>query len=316
MKLVKSLLLGSAAGLATVVAAQAADLPTRKAAPVEYVRVCDAYGAGFFYIPGTDTCLRVGGLVLAQMNIQPATQSYRLAPQTGTAIGAINAAAFPGIAGYVPATTNYVPVNQREIFGYTALGRVELDARTQSPWGTVRTFIRAEAQFGANASNQTGNLGTSLGFNAYNLTAGPTIAKDTAFLSKGFIQFAGFTAGRVQSFFDFYADAINYAGLYGSNTTAWAAAYTWTIGGGFSTTFSIEDPTSHRGNVASVLPSAAAGIAGVGGAGFGAATGTAALIGSARMPDVVANIRWDQPWGAAQISGALHQVRANVFPGT
>lgn len=32
-------------------------------AQVEYVRICDAYGTGFFYIPGTDTCLRVGGYV-------------------------------------------------------------------------------------------------------------------------------------------------------------------------------------------------------------------------------------------------------------
>lgn len=66
MKLVKSLLLGSAAGIAAVAGAQAADLPSRKAAPVEYVRVCSAYGAGFFYIPGTDTCLRVGGRVRAE----------------------------------------------------------------------------------------------------------------------------------------------------------------------------------------------------------------------------------------------------------
>ena len=25
--------------------------------PVEYVRVCDAFGTGFFYIPGTETCV-------------------------------------------------------------------------------------------------------------------------------------------------------------------------------------------------------------------------------------------------------------------
>ena len=66
MKLVKSLLLGSAAGLSAVAGAQAADLPVQKAAPVEYVRVCSAYGAGFFFIPGTDTCLRVGGRVRAE----------------------------------------------------------------------------------------------------------------------------------------------------------------------------------------------------------------------------------------------------------
>jgi hypothetical protein len=28
---------------------------------VDYVRVCDAYGTGYFYIPGTETCLKVGG---------------------------------------------------------------------------------------------------------------------------------------------------------------------------------------------------------------------------------------------------------------
>ncbi|MET3582205.1 hypothetical protein ABID19_005263, partial [Mesorhizobium robiniae] len=29
--------------------------------PAEYVRICDVYGAGYFYIPGTETCLRIGG---------------------------------------------------------------------------------------------------------------------------------------------------------------------------------------------------------------------------------------------------------------
>jgi hypothetical protein len=30
---------------------------------IDYVKVCDAYGAGYHYIPGTDTCLRIGGYV-------------------------------------------------------------------------------------------------------------------------------------------------------------------------------------------------------------------------------------------------------------
>ena len=64
MSIVKSLLLGSAAGLMVVGGAQAADLQA-KAKAVEYVKVCDAYGAGFYYIPGTDVCLKVGGYVRA-----------------------------------------------------------------------------------------------------------------------------------------------------------------------------------------------------------------------------------------------------------
>ena len=66
MPLLRSSLLGSAAAFAAVGAAHAADLPIRKGVPVEYVRVCGAYGAGFFYIPGSDTCVRIGGRVRAE----------------------------------------------------------------------------------------------------------------------------------------------------------------------------------------------------------------------------------------------------------
>ena len=102
MKVAKSLLLGAAAGLATVVSAQAADLPTRKAAPVQYVKICDAYGAGFFYIPGTDTCLRVGGLVLAQMRIQGSAQMYALGHSYGGAAWGTG----PTTQGFAPTYTS------------------------------------------------------------------------------------------------------------------------------------------------------------------------------------------------------------------
>ena len=61
----RSLLLGSAAGLVAVAGAQAADLPV-KAKPVEYVKICSLYGVGFYYIPGTDMCLKIGGWVRAE----------------------------------------------------------------------------------------------------------------------------------------------------------------------------------------------------------------------------------------------------------
>ena len=64
MKMVKSLILGSAAGLIAVGGAQAADLPL-KAKAVEYVRICSLYGAGFYYMPGTDTCIKLGGYLRA-----------------------------------------------------------------------------------------------------------------------------------------------------------------------------------------------------------------------------------------------------------
>ena len=108
MKLVKSLLLGSVAGLAAVAGAQAADLPAKKAAPVEYVRVCSTYGAGFFYIPGTETCLRVSGRVRAE---------YRYVEPLARAEDSI---------------------------GFRARGRIQLDARTATAYGLLRAFVRFE----------------------------------------------------------------------------------------------------------------------------------------------------------------------------
>src|SRR3954468_24269018 len=64
-KITKSLLLGTAAGLLAVGGAQAADMPV-KAAPVNYVKICSLYGDGFYYIPGTDTCLKLGGYLRVQ----------------------------------------------------------------------------------------------------------------------------------------------------------------------------------------------------------------------------------------------------------
>src|SRR4030095_14707472 len=108
MKLAKSLLLGSAAGLAVAAGAQAADLPVRKAAAVEYVRVCSTYGAGFFYIPGTETCLRVSGRVRAE---------YRYVEPFSRAQDAI---------------------------GFRARGRLNLDARTATAYGRLRAYARFE----------------------------------------------------------------------------------------------------------------------------------------------------------------------------
>ena len=60
--LARATLLAMVAGTAAVVwtgAARAQDEDDVR--PVDYVRVCDAYGSGYFYIPGTETCLAIGG---------------------------------------------------------------------------------------------------------------------------------------------------------------------------------------------------------------------------------------------------------------
>ncbi len=58
----RTLLLGTAAAMAVSGAAQAADLAIA-VEPIDYVKICDAFGVGYWYIPGTDTCLKIGGYV-------------------------------------------------------------------------------------------------------------------------------------------------------------------------------------------------------------------------------------------------------------
>lgn len=68
MNLMKNLFLGSTTALVVVSGARAADLPL-KAKAVEYVKVCSLYGAGFYYIPGTETCIKLGGYMRADLGV-------------------------------------------------------------------------------------------------------------------------------------------------------------------------------------------------------------------------------------------------------
>ena len=313
MKLIRTLLLGSAATCVAGGAALAADLPTRKAAPVQYVKICDAYGAGFFYIPGTDTCLRVGGLVLADWAVSNTPNRYN--GPGATSVTAVNAGAFPGGAlpfggGALPGAI--VPGKNRDAVASQALGRLELDARTQSPWGTVRAFMRVDSYFGSGQTAATGAFPSSYAggvIPAYAPNGSFAEGRETTFLNKAFIQFAGITMGRSQSFFDFYADAVGFTAMRGSNQTVNAIAYTLTLGGGFSASLAVEDSVSHRQQPSSTVTIGNAFLA-------GAPTST---FNGTRVPDLAANLRLDQPWGAAQLMGAVHQIRSGLYgaaPGT
>ena len=123
MKLVKSLMLGSAAGLLVVGGAQAADLPV-KAKPVEYVRICSLYGAGFWYIPGTDTCIKIGGFARIDLTYNG---------------GVYGQPFYSGDGGQ----------GNRFQDQFHARSRVAmtLDTRTATEYGVVRTFGQIDWQY-------------------------------------------------------------------------------------------------------------------------------------------------------------------------
>jgi len=86
---IKSLLLGSAVASVAFTGAQAADaIFVPEPEPMEYVRVCDVYGAGFFYIPGTETCLKIGGYVRYQIDWAEGDDGWRKASRANVQLDA------------------------------------------------------------------------------------------------------------------------------------------------------------------------------------------------------------------------------------
>ncbi len=86
MSLIKSILLGSAAGIVAVASAQAADLPTKKAAPVaQYVKICNVGGITGWTLPGSDTCVKLSGYITAQFVFGNLSTQYNQAGYTTVA---------------------------------------------------------------------------------------------------------------------------------------------------------------------------------------------------------------------------------------
>lgn len=273
MKMVKSLLLGSAAGLIAVAGAQAADLPV-KAKAVEYVKICSLYGVGYYYIPGTDTCIKIGGYVRLEAYHNAAGGLY----SEGTPQGAFT--------------------RHTSDFAMQARFRMSADVRTQTEYGTLRSYFA----FGLNSLNS--NSG------AYEAALG-TFAPA---MERAFIQFAGFTLGRSDTFFAFYNGAaygLVPFGFDGSSGPSGlnVAAYTWQFGNGLSATFSVEDQHAHGAGVIDLNSNGLLGGATVGGGNLFLSNGGGDTQGM-HIPDLVANLRVDQAWGSAQIMGALHNVGA------
>ncbi len=272
MKLVKSLLLGSAAGLAAVAGAQAADLPEQTPAPVEYVRVCTEYGAGFFYIPGTDTCLRVGGRVRAEYLYQET-------------------------------------FNRREnAIGFLARGRLNVDARTATEYGTLRAFFRYEITRTTGAY-RTG--GGPIGADGDPSQEATSITDTGTALDRAFVQFGPLTAGRITSFYDFYANDLAFSAQLGSDRVTQTLAYTATFGD-VSATIAIEDGIERRAfNSPTDFGVFADGTLFPGTrTPFDVFFPESLVVGGQTAPDVVGTLGITQDWGAAQVSGAVHQIRS------
>jgi opacity protein-like surface antigen len=214
---IKSLLLGSAAALVAVTGARAADaVVIAEPEPVEYVRVCDTYGTGFYYIPGTEICIKIGGYVRYDIG-------------------------FGDLFGDVSDTGDDT-WHKRGRFA------LRVDARTETELGTLqgKAQINFDWQTGSNVTQsfvdangdgiiQVGDVVVSTDYDARFNTG----------MERAWVKLGGFLIGVEDSFFTTwtgYASGVVNDGLipYGPFTTH-TIQYVWDGGNGFSVGAAVEE---------------------------------------------------------------------------
>ncbi|MDA9457052.1 polymerase [Bradyrhizobium sp. CCBAU 21359] len=291
--MMKSLILGSAAMLAGS-GAQAADLPV-KAKAVEYVKICSLYGAGFYYIPGTDTCIKLGGYLRAEVALGT-NSDYNWTSS--------------GVGGAHNRLSNYYTARSREDFN--------IDTRTATEYGVVRTFFDGVFSWttGGYAGSGTGLTGGATAYDAApsGTNGSGSIAGGSLGVYFAFIQFAGFTVGKAVSQFSApwtNYPANNFDGLWGGGGTVTGVnqfTYTADFGQGVTAAISAQDQVQYyQAGLVNVSGITSSGI--VGGA-YGLND-----IGGSRSPDLVGMVRVDQAWGLFQASVAAHDNHAGYYGG-
>jgi hypothetical protein len=293
MKFINSMLLGSAA-LVLAGAAQAADVPSPQPRPSADANKCAAWGAGYYYLPFSNTCLKIGGVVRAEYFLRPGAPS-----------GVANQSA------YNAAGTAY----SRDLDQYRGRMYLTLDDYTSTPFGDARGYFSLRETYDSLPSSPAGGgkivaLGLPAGAKE-NAGLFQGLPNEQTYVDAAFVQWAGITAGVAHSFFDFYTH--NYemtsSSVGVSDQPLVLLGYTAKFGSGFTASASAEDPSARR------IGDSTADIGIANNDPKSATTAAYLTYGGVSVPDIVGNFRYDGGWGSAQLAGALHQVNSDPLFG-
>ncbi|MEO5758909.1 MAG: porin, partial [Mesorhizobium sp.] len=179
--------------------------------PAEYVKICDVYGAGYFYIPGTETCLRIGGYVRYDIGVGDRE-------------------------GYPDVSDKFGLPGNRDNGTYFKRARFALKTWTgqETEMGTLKTYTETRFNFGSQGGADTGQAYYS-----------PQDNVNSSSLNFAWIQLGGLRVGKDESAFDTF---IGYAGNviddtivpYGDFDTN-VIQYYFDAGNGFSAVVSLEE---------------------------------------------------------------------------
>ena len=226
---IKSLLLGSAAALVAVSGARAADaVVVAEPEPVEYVRVCDVYGTSFYYIPGTEICLKVGGYVRYTIG---AGDLFDEISDTG-----------------------------EETWSKDARFQLRVDARTETEFGTLRGYAAINFNYNTGTTSSPDFFDTNGDgiVNAGELfLATDYNAQDSVGIDHAYVELGGFRIGKTDSYFvtfTGYSSGVVKDGLigYGPFGTH-QIAYTFDAGNGFSVGAAVEEGSDNDGPYGGII---------------------------------------------------------------
>ncbi|WP_336294189.1 porin [Bartonella sp. CB169] len=127
------LFLSSVTAFLAIPEAHATSTLTTKKEPAEYIRVCDAYGKGYFYIPGTETCMRLSGNVRADL------------------MGGDN----------IDATTNAELANKQKTYAASSRFTLVFQTASETELGTLRSYARIYSQWSNGADKAGAKLGAA-----------------------------------------------------------------------------------------------------------------------------------------------------------
>jgi hypothetical protein len=241
---IKSLILGSAAALLAVSGARAADaVMAPEPEPVDYVKVCDAYGSGYYYIPGTETCLSISGYVWWQVGAGSGTAPTYVG---GALVGGDDT---PGYYG-----------NDKDGWNTGSRARIDIRAKSDTELGTLTGWIRLQADWNEKSNTYADSV---------QLNGDGNVGVDQAW-----VQLGGLAMGYGESawFYQFNNSTLNYGsfswgGLYYGYQERSQIRYEFGGKTGFYGLISLEDPRDEQ----SYMPDV------VGRIGYGAAWGAVAL---------------------------------------
>lgn len=233
---IKSLLLGSAAALVAVSGARAADaVVVAEPEPMEYVRVCDTYGAGFFYIPGTETCLRVGGYIRYDIGV--------------------------GMFGHEDVLDKEDAANGVVDFNDTyfkrARAQLRVDARSETELGTLRAYMALNFQQDTGLTGAVDVDGDAILDGQFTTTGGSSA------IDHALIELGGFRVGYTDSLFETLThsagNVINDDIVPYSPGKTHMIAYTFAGANGFSATVGLEEGSGPLYTLDTYMPHLVAG---------------------------------------------------------